>query len=591
MTTRGASVLLLVGLLTLPLAMPASVAAQGRLRTGEARLLREAAARESRGDYAGAEEALRRLLDESPGSSGGIFALERVLRAQGDVVELLPSIDDFLRVDPSSPGVRSLALRVLVDVDSLEAVRDHAEAWLELDPRAEVAYREIARVYRDAFGVDEARRLLEEGRAALGDDEAFALEIGDLLVASGARVEGAREWAAAVGEDGGQTAAVSRRITSLAEGREEVGAAVVDALADAGGLPRRTAAARIALDMGLSERADDLVRRVADGLSGRERASFLADAARRAREQGLRDLASWAYDELGSEARSPAERRQFDERIVDVALASGDTATALEAQWRVAESYSERSVDRRRATARAIELEGGDAGPERLRSLLDDFRERFPNAPELDGLAARVAGALQARGDHDGAASVLAGVEGPRSALERGYLMLGEGDLEGGRTALLRALTGLPPADATAVIQFTGLLGRISAEGAEALAEAGVQAHRGRPGEAARGLAAGVDALPSEERAALLAEAARMAAGGGEPDLAADIRARMVEEHPDATETAEATLELARYRAGSDDGVVEAIRLLEDLIARRPNAAIVPDARLELQRLRELGAT
>lgn len=588
---RGAPVLLVLGLLTLPITLPESAAAQGRLRTGEARLLREAAAHESRGDYAGAEEALRRLLDENPGSSGGVFALERVLRAQGDVVELLGPIDAFLQVDPSSPGVRSLALRVLVDVDSLDAVRAHAEEWLELEPRAEVAHREIARVYREVFGIDEARRVLEEGRSALGSDEAFALEIGDLLVASGARLEGAREWATAVGDDGGQTAAVSRRVTSLVEGREEVGAAVVDALADAGGLPRRTAAARIALDVGLSERADDLVPRVADALSGRARASFLADVARRAREQGLADLASWAYDELGAEAQSPPERRQFDQRIVDVALASGDTATALEAQWRVVESYSEQSVDRRRATARAIELEGGDARPERLRSLLDDFRRRFPAAPELDGLAARVAKALQARGDHDGAASVLEGVEGPRSAMERGYLLLGEGALEDGRTALLRALTGLPPADATAVIQFTGLLGRISAEGAEALAQAGVQAHRGRPGEAARGLAAKADALPSEEGAALLAEAARMAAVGGEAELAADIRARMVEEHPDATETAEATLELARYHAGSDDGVAEAIRLLEDLIARRPNAAVVPDARLALQRLRELGAS
>ena len=64
---RGGPVLLLLGLLTLPLTMPGSVAAQGRLRTGEARLLREAAARESRGDYAGAEAALRRLLEEGNG--------------------------------------------------------------------------------------------------------------------------------------------------------------------------------------------------------------------------------------------------------------------------------------------------------------------------------------------------------------------------------------------------------------------------------------------------------------------------------------------------------------------------------------------
>lgn len=569
---------------------PASASAQGRLRSAEARLLREAAARESRGDYAGAEEALRRLLADSPGSSGGIFALERVLRAQGQVVELLPAIDAYLEVDPDSPGVRSLSLRVLVDVDSLDAVRAEVDEWLALDPTAEVAYREAARVHEDAFGPDEALALLRRGRETLGEPEVFALEIGDLLLEAGDQAGAAAEWAAAVGDDGGQTAAVSRRVSNVDEGRRSLGRLIVDELAESDLLPRRTAAARLALDLGLVQRADELVRDVAGAMDGRARSSFLADAARRARERGMVALASWAYDELGGEARSPGERREFDERIVDVALASGDTATALEAQWRLVESYSPRSVDRRRSTARAIELEGGRSDTERLQSLLGDFRERFPNAPELDGLAARVSVALQARGDRAGAAAVLEGVNGPRSSMERGYLLLGRGEVEEGRTALLLALTGLPPADATGVIQLTGLLGRVSARGAEALSGAAVRAHRGEAGAAAGELAQEVGGLPAEERAPLLAEAARLAADGGEAGAAAEIRTRLVEEHPDAVEAAEAALELARHHARSgEDGVAEAIRLLEDLIARRPNAAVVPDARLELQRLRNLG--
>ena len=95
--------------------------------------------------------------------------------------------------------------------------------------------------------------------------------------------------------------------------------------------------------------------------------------------------------------------------------------------------------------------------------------------------------------------------------MEHGYLLLAAGDLQEGRTALLRALTGLPPSEATLVIQFTGLMGRVSEEGARALAEAGVRAHRGEEAAGARTLAEAVDGLPSEERAPLLAEAARMA--------------------------------------------------------------------------------
>jgi TolA-binding protein len=64
----------------------------------------------------------------------------------------------------------------------------------------------------------------------------------------------------------------------------------------------------------------------------------------------------------------------------------------------------------------------------------------------------------------------------------------------------------------------------------------------------------------------------------------------LVDEHPDAAEAAEATLALARHEAVAGGDRDEAIRLLEELITRRPNAAVVPEARLELQRLRNRGS-
>ena len=83
-TARGG--LLLAALLAASAAGPAGAEAQGRMRSSEAQLLRESAALESRGDYDAAEAVLRRLLGENPASTGGLFALERVLRAQGDIV-------------------------------------------------------------------------------------------------------------------------------------------------------------------------------------------------------------------------------------------------------------------------------------------------------------------------------------------------------------------------------------------------------------------------------------------------------------------------------------------------------------------------
>ncbi|MDA0329821.1 MAG: hypothetical protein O2958_12535 [Gemmatimonadetes bacterium] len=566
-----------------------SLEAQIRMRNSEAQQLREAAARESRGDFDGAAQILRGLLENDASSQGGLFALERVLRAQGTLPTILPEVDAFLREDPASSGVRSLKLRVLFEADSLGALRDEATRWIEADSASDVPYREIGRVYERAFGSGAALELLREGRIQIGSESALALEIGDLLAGSGRLDEAAAEWTLAVGDDGAQVSTITRRLQGLTNGVEETGLRVVALLADSDLLPRRRAGVRVALDLGLERAALPLVQDVASRLDGRARSTFLSDTARRARDSNLVDVAAWAYDELGEEAGTPAERRQFDQRIIDVSLAAGDTASALEAQRRVAESFSPGSVDRRRATAQVIRLEGTRSEPDILRALLVEFREGFPNAPELDDLAATVAGALQTRGDPVGAAAVLEGIRGPKSSLERAYLLLAAGDVEQGRSALLLALTGLPPAEATPVIQFAGLLGRASPAGADALAAAGVAAHGGRAAEAAEILSDAAGTLESEEQAPTLAEAARMASSGGEEEIAARIRERIVTNYGDTPEMGEASLALARYYGRTSNGVDEAIRLLEELITRRPNAAVVPDARVELQKLRSRG--
>jgi tetratricopeptide (TPR) repeat protein len=575
---------------TLMLLLLCSTPVVGQIRRGtdEGRLLREAAARESRNDLDGAESVLLRLLEADPASSGGLFALERVLRAKGETAEILAVVDAFLARDATASGVRYLKLRVLMEFDSLDALEDEAELWFELSPKSEVPYREVARVYERAFGSDRALQILRRGREAAGGD-ALALEIGDVLATTGDYVGAVDEWVRAIGDDGAQATAITRRVQGLTQGREEAGSRLVRALARSDGLLRRRAGARIALDLGLGPESLDLSKEVASDLNGGAREAFLNDVARRAREKDLIQTASWALSELGGSASSPAQRRLFDQRILDVALAAADTAAALEAQRRIADSFSTGSVDRRRATAQVIRLEGTEADPERLGELLKNFRNEFPNAPELDDLAATVAAGLLARGDAVGAAAVLEGIEGPRSGVERAYLLFDAGEVEEGRRALLLALPGLEPSDATEVIQLVGLMGRLSAEGAELLAAAGVRAHWGQPSEAARALTDGVGSLAQDDHPPILAQAARIAQRGELLSEAALIRERILTEFSDSPEAGEAALALARYRASTADGVAAAIALLEELITSRPNAAVVPDARLELERLRGLG--
>ena len=576
------------GVLTLLLLCSTPATGQIRRGTDEGRLLRDAAARESQGDFDGAESVLRRLLEADPASSGGLFALERVLRAKGETAEILPLVDAFLARDAASSGVRYLKLRVLMEFDSLDALEHEAERWFELDPASEVPYREVARVFERAFGSDRALQILRRGREAAGVD-ALAMEIGDMLAARGDRDGAVDEWLRAIGDDGAQTTAIARRVQGLTQGRDAAGRRLVRSLARSDLLPRRRAGARIALALGLGPEALDLSKEVASDLDGRAREMFLNDVARRAREKDLVRTASWALSELGGDASTPAERRRFDQRILDVALAAADTAAALDAQRRIAASFSAGSVDRRRAMAQVIRFEGADADPGRLGELLKNFRDEFPNAPELDDLAATVAAGLLARGDAAGAAAVLEGIEGPRSGVERAYLLFDAREVEEGRRALLLALPGLEPSDATEVIQMVGLMGRLSAEGAELLATAMVRAHRGQASEAVRALTEGAESLRRDERPPVLAEAARIAQRGELPSEAALIRERIVTEFPDAPEVGEAALALARYRAASSDGVAAAIALLEELITSRPNAAVVPDARLELERLRGRG--
>jgi len=572
-------------LLTTIVAALGAQRAQGQA-VEESRLLREAAARESQGDYEGAERVLRRLLEISPTSSGGLFALERVLRAKGDPGDILTVVDRFLEADPTASGVRYLKLRVLVELDSLEAVEPEAERWLLAEPSSEGPYREVGRVYERAFGPQRALAVLRRGREALGREDALAMEIGDLLAGLGETGDAVVEWARAVGSDGTEASAVARRVASLEGDTRAAGTALVAELGGGPGVGRKRAGALIALDLGLEEQALQLTRSVADELSGRERAAFLSDVARRARDSDQPTVAAWAYRELGQEAASPAERRQFDQRLVEVSLADGDTAVALAAQARVVEAFTPGSADRRRATATLIRLEATRASSEDLRARLDAFREEFPQAPELDELASAVAGRLLARGAREGAASVLEGISGPRSSVQRGYLHLDAGEIDEGRRALVMAIAGLSPSAATDIIQFTGLLGRASPAGAELLARAGVLAHEGRGAEAGEAVEVGIDALPEEDRAMILAEGARMADRGGALEVGAHLRQKLLTDHPEAPEGAEATLALARYHAARPGGLETAIRLLEELVTSRPNAAVAPDARRELERLR-----
>jgi tetratricopeptide (TPR) repeat protein len=549
------------------------------------RLLRQAAGLEASGDLEGAERVLREVLDRNPRSVGALFSLERVLTRKGEPEAVLPLVAGFLARDPGQNQVRILELRVLSELDSLATVRERAEEWREGYP-SEATYRDLVELYSSTFGAEEALSVVDEGRSALADPGLLAFEAGDLHAGMGNRDDALAEWVEGVGDDGSGVSSVARRLRALPDGRDEATATVVRALADSPVFARRRAGAALTVELRMEEEAMALTRSVADELGGRARSAFLAEIADRARELSLGAVATWAYDELGADAATPAERRAFDERLVEVSLAAGDTAAAVDAERRIARSYPTGSTDRRLSTLRALRLGMGAMDAPVLRASFDAFLEEFPGAIELDETAAAVGRELQRLGDREGAMVVLQRSDGPLSAAERAYLLLDVGRLEEAREILGLAVDGMAPSDATSTIRILTLLARLSPGSAELLAVATAAARRGEVREAVSRLEAAEGVMDDGERATLLAHAARLSEDAGDAEEAARMRATLLESHPDDPSVPEAALALARYYADQEEGTARAIEILEELIASRPNAAVVPSARAELSRLR-----
>ncbi len=139
------------------------------------------------------------------------------------------------------------------------------------------------------------------------------------------------------------------------------------------------------------------------------------------------------------------------------------------------------------------------------------------------------------------------------------------------------------------MIELLGLLDRLGEDARVRIAWAVAVARQGRTTEALSELRDGMEEVSASDRPAVLSQAARIAEAGDDPRGAAELRATLVEDYPDALETAEAALYLARYRGASADGIDEAVDLLETLILSKPRSAVVPLARRELERLKRQG--
>jgi len=398
------------------------------------------------------------------------------------------------------------------------------------------------------------------------------------------------EWARALDGPDAQAPGALRRMVRTGGEHPRLAPAVVRELAAEGASEtRRRAAIEIALEARLQPEALSLAEEVAGDLPEREREGFLNALLRLAEEKDADQLALWTLQQLRRETPRGSRARTLDRQIAVTSLVAGDTVRALEARERYARGLPERSPERRRALAEMIRLETATGAPLALLDRFAAFREEFPNAPEADPLAVALSARFRENGDLETAAFVLEGVQGPLSAQERAWLALEADNRESARINLMLAAGGMPATEATAIVQLIGILDRVGEQAAALAGRVAIARHREGADAAFSLVNETVHALPPDDQPPLLAMAARIADEIDQQGEAARLRESLAATFPESSEAPEAILQLARYRATTPTGVPAAIELLEELILARPNSAVVPVARRELERLRASG--
>jgi tetratricopeptide (TPR) repeat protein len=552
----------------------------------ERQLIREAASQEGRGNLVEAERIVRLILSANPTSDAGLIAAERIFKEQDKLEQILPLIDSYLEVDSDGSVARSLALETYQALGDLKSLKRSAETWLAVDGKRAESYRKVSEVFLEIYGKEEALKILQRGEKTLQSSSQFALTIGDLLVEMERFDSAVIAWAKGIGDDGSQTSAVIRRVVALGEEKQSSIELLLEELIEKPTtIARIRAATRIALEIGLVAEALEFAKVAVVGLEGQARRGFLTVLAKEAQEiKGGEKTAIWAYESMRDQALDQTEIRALNYRIVSASLKIGDMAKALETQYTIAESLPRGNPERRRVLADGLRMGTTREMTEQLLALRE-FKDEFPDSFEIDELSVQLAIVLDSEGQEALAETLLKGVEGPRSDLERGYLHLINAEIDMGKNSLMTAVSGLPPHQATAVLRLLDIIGRIQGNALEVVIRAAILEHRGYFMESLSELELSLNEIEPLAQPILLSFSARIAQKAGLNEKAAEFRRNIVDHYPESYEFPQASLELARFKGKFESGREEAIVLLENLIIALPSSAIAPLARRELQRL------
>ena len=167
---------------------------------------------------------------------------------------------------------------------------------------------------------------------------------------------------------------------------------------------------------------------------------------------------------------------------------------------------------------------------------------------------------------------------GPPSVEELAGWVEDERGLERVRIAIMARIAGLPSDEGTIWAQLLTVVEQVDVAAAPgAIRAVGMGTESG--GLAGSDLLMeGLDRIPEADRAPLLALAAHLAATQDQA-RAAELRERLLREHPDALEATEARLLQAIWLLEGGERAEDGLQLLEELIVGSPRHPLAPEAR------------
>ena len=503
-------------------------------------------------------------------AANALLGLERVYAELGWQDSLLAPVDSLLAVRPRDAIVHTVKLRTLSGLGREQLVSAAFDAWVRAVPGDPSPYREYARLLLERGRTTGADSVVRRAQLALGSTKDLQLEVAQLRAALGMWVLSAEAWRGALRTASylDQAAVYALRPTPMPV-RDSVRRILLATPPDPG--------ARLAL-AGL----EAVWGNPLDGwtaLRDLPPDSGSAAAWREFGERAERDqrwpLAREAYGASLRWRRTP----DLALRAATAALESGDASAALTlAPLADAGSDSTLLVDQYVPLhVRALALLGRAAGAERLVQSVD--RHLTPGARAR--LTRQLAFAWVRTGDLGRARASLAdaGAEGDSSETA-GWIALYEGDLKTARVVLRRG------GESTRELALAlALIARLKGDTAVEIGQAFLTLARGDTAAAAQRFEAAAATVPAVA-SLLLSTAAQLRANHRDLVAAERLWRVVVERHGDSPEAPAAALEWARALRRRGD-VKAATATLEQLILAHPESSLLPQARRELELMRQ----